>query len=273
MTSSLLKRWITALIAGPSVVVLIVWAPGIVFLSFVGVVALLASFEYAQMSFGRMTRPETVEGGLMAFIVVASCYNAGGNHLSGAITGVIIWIVIRYMIQYQIARTPERPDMAVVCQRIFGYCVLPLLLSHLALLRQTRAGAWWLLMMFLIVVAGDVAAFFVGTKFGKRKLMPAVSPAKTWEGAMASLSAGVIVACLYGHYVLPEVSWLHLLLVGAGTNLLAQLGDLGESLMKRSSGAKDSGRLLPGHGGVLDRVDAFLFAAPFVYYYKVIWIG
>jgi phosphatidate cytidylyltransferase len=112
---------------------------------------------------------------------------------------------------------------------------------------------------------GDSAAYYVGRQFGKHKLAPLVSPKKSWEGAIASVFASVIFGVIYlGHFV-PQLSWWEVAIIATAANIAGQFGDLAESAMKRGAGVKDSGNLLPGHGGMLDRVDSSLFALPVVY--------
>jgi len=155
-------------------------------------------------------------------------------------------------------------------------------------LRQQWAGAFYLLYLLLVVWAGDIFAYFVGKSIGRHLMAPRISPKKTWEGAAASLVASVAVGCLLFHYALPLSSALlrvglierrdgifgleqpatePIVLLTIVINLAAQLGDLVESLIKRGAGVKDSGAILPGHGGMLDRIDALLFAAPVLWYY------
>jgi phosphatidate cytidylyltransferase len=181
------------------------------------------------------------------------------------------------------------PDAAV------SYMLLPYVgftLGILPMLQATGNGALYLLYVMLVVWCGDIAAYYVGRAIGKHKLAPRVSPGKTWEGAIASVVAAMFVGWLLFHFLSPISAvlrgigllssfgytsyspnpvlrsplgsaplWL-VLLFGSVTNIAAQLGDLVESALKRGAGLKDSGTLLPGHGGVLDRIDALLFALP-----------
>jgi phosphatidate cytidylyltransferase len=176
-----------------------------------------------------------------------------------------------------------------------SYIVIPyagLTLALLVPLRGFRYGALFLLFLMLLVWCGDVAAYYVGRAMGKHKLAPRISPGKTWEGSIASVIGAVIVGVLLFHYINPVANALrsaHLLVEPAAkfqprtadvprgfsiapiwfvvvfaicVNVAAQIGDLVESALKRGAGLKDSGTLLPGHGGVLDRIDALLFALP-----------
>ena len=125
----------------------------------------------------------------------------------------------------------------------------------------------WLMYALLLNWAGDIGAYYVGRNFGRHKLAQQVSPKKTWEGAVASVATSVLLAGFYLTHFLPQVSWFAAIALTAAANAAGQVGDLAESAMKRGAGVKDSGTILPGHGGFLDRVDSTLFALPVVYAY------
>jgi phosphatidate cytidylyltransferase len=128
-------------------------------------------------------------------------------------------------------------------------------------------GPYWLLFALAINWVGDIAAYYVGKSIGKHKLAPRVSPGKTWEGAAASIVAALAFGAVYLHRFAPGVSWIEALAISALSNAAGQFGDLAESALKRGANVKDSGTLLPGHGGLLDRVDSALFTMPAVYVY------
>ncbi len=113
--------------------------------------------------------------------------------------------------------------------------------------------------------SGDTAAYYVGRAIGKHKLSPILSPKKSWEGAIASVAGSLILGLLYlGHFT-PDIPLWEIIIMAVVGNVAGQLGDLAESAMKRGAGVKDSGNILPGHGGILDRVDSSLFAIPIIY--------
>jgi phosphatidate cytidylyltransferase len=169
----------------------------------------------------------------------------------------------------------------------FAYVALPMAL--LVEIRQLAAGAIWVIYTLLVVWAGDIFAYFIGKAVGRHRMSPVVSPKKTWEGAIASVAASVIIGTLWfqhaggissallrvglierrdGVFGLEQPQLLPIIVLSAVVNLAAQFGDLVESLIKRGAGVKDSGSILPGHGGMLDRIDAMLFAVPIVWAYR-----
>ena len=145
-------------------------------------------------------------------------------------------------------------------------------MSHFILIRQESDGVRWIFFILVLAFSGDIAAYYVGKGLGRRKLLPEVSPGKTVEGTIG-LVAGSIIACvLFRQWFFPTLSVLHAVILGLVGSVTGQLGDLCESALKRTAGVKDSGTLLPGHGGILDRLDCLMFITPFVYYYRVLVI-
>ena len=144
------------------------------------------------------------------------------------------------------------------------------LLAHTLMLRELdgdgELGRNWLLFALLVTFATDTGAFITGRTFGRRPMSPSISPNKTWEGSIGGFMVGVGIALALGPLLQLSVPVWQRALVGASIGVLAQLGDLAESRLKRVSGAKDAGSLLPGHGGILDRIDSIVFTVPIVYY-------
>jgi phosphatidate cytidylyltransferase len=165
---------------------------------------------------------------------------------------------------------------------VFALFYLGLTLLPLPLLRAAGNGPSLLAFLFLTVWAGDTVAMYFGRMFGKRKMAPNLSPNKTWAGAIGSVAGAVAVAgVLLGlstylaqwnsvKLSYADERWWYWLILAVVVNVAAQVGDLAESALKRSAGVKDSGTLLPGHGGILDRIDALLLAAPVLWYAQVI---
>ena len=155
---------------------------------------------------------------------------------------------------------------------IAGILYVGWLLSHLVALRGLDAGRNWVFFALFTTWASDTTAFFIGRKLGRHKLAPNISPGKTWEGATGGILGAIIVSILFftaTPFHLPLTYWQAIPL-SILVSIFGQVGDLVESLLKRNMGVKDSGKLMPGHGGVLDRMDSIIFAGIVVYYY-VIW--
>ena len=169
-------------------------------------------------------------------------------------------------------RSPLERVLPDVAFSVFGLLYCGLTLATLPLVWIQPNGPSLLIFLFCIVWTGDIAALYAGRTFGRNKLAPRLSPNKSWEGSAASLAGSLLVAVLLlalartGRFVRYEGSLTHWLLLAALLNLFAQLGDLVESAIKRGAGVKDSGTMLPGHGGILDRIDALLLAAPVLWY-------
>lgn len=155
---------------------------------------------------------------------------------------------------------------------VSGIAYLGLLLSTFVTLRERPNGLWWVLLAFSLTWIIDAAAYFVGRSFGKHKWWPRLSPNKTWEGLIAGSVAGIIAAPLLGMWWLRLSPWWGLLL-GVLAVIAAPLGDLAVSLFKRMANTKDSGNLIPGHGGILDRLDSLLFIFPVVTYFALLVAG
>ncbi len=154
-----------------------------------------------------------------------------------------------------------------------GFLYVPLLLTHLLWLRSLPHGIDWVFLLLVIVMAGDTAAYYVGSSLGKRKLYPVVSPNKSVEGALGGLCGSIVGAFIAKATFFPELTVGDCLAAALLMGPMGQLGDLFESLLKRSFGVKDSGVIIPGHGGVLDRLDSILFAAPAAYYYASLFFA
>lgn len=291
----LLKRILTAVVLIPIVLLLVLAAPVPVLAFVTALVALLATNELLKLSAGYGIRPiRWTTFAVVAIFFVFIAVNPGGNtdllSTAGVIYAAVLLAALLPFIFSVIAM--RRVDLrtafpaAMVSVFAFGYIALPL--GLLVQVRDQWRGAFLILYLLLIVWAGDIFAYFVGKSLGRHLMSPRISPKKTWEGAFASLAASLIIGALLFNYSGQISSALlnaHLidkkdglfalqkpllwptLLLSAAINIAAQLGDLVESLIKRGAGVKDSGSLLPGHGGMLDRIDALLFAAPVLWYY------
>ena len=165
----------------------------------------------------------------------------------------------------------KRPKEAIVdiAVTLLGMIYIGWFFSYFLFIRALTDHGAYLAFMMGTIWALDVVAYLVGKKFGKHRLFPSVSPNKSIEGAIAGFVFCLIAAAIFGYYARFDMT--HSLILGAIIGVVAQLSDLVESLIKRDAGVKDSSHLIPGHGGILDRMDSFILAAPVVYYYLV-WV-
>lgn len=239
-----------------------------------GIVAALAAWELFRMAAAGGTRPLAVGIGLAAVLpLVVQAWYEGVFVLPLSVVAVVMLALVALAIWQ---RGVDGRPLAAVAITVFGVLYTGGTLSFAYGLRYHRwtvdAAAGTALLLFPVVLtwASDIGAYFVGRAIGRRKLIASVSPGKTVEGAVGGLVATVLVAWLYVALVLRPVAHLSLtplafVLVGVAISVAAQLGDLAESLFKREAGVKDSSRLIPGHGGVLDRIDSLLFVLPVAY--------
>ncbi len=239
----------------------------VTFLPFLLVIGFLALREYIRMVDRRDIDVRRV--GLYAFgaaLIIASYPGWPAPWLGGSWREVVLTAAIGYLLVVEVIRPGERPLERVVYS-VFGLLYIPWLLGYFLMLRYTpdeEGGLLFFALPLLATFAADTGGYFFGYFFGKRKLAPEVSPGKTVEGAIGGLLFSffvvVLVTRLARIWSLPD-AFLYAMMVASAS----QLGDLSESLIKRSLGAKDSGTTLPGHGGVLDRLDSLLFAVPITY--------
>ncbi len=291
----LLKRIATAVVLIPIVLALILRAPIPLLAVVVAAVALLTIHEFLKLTESYGVKPmrwPTYIFVVAFFTVLALNFGNDKPLLSTAIfvycLGFSAAIVSFYTLTIAMPRVELSTAYPAAAAAVFAFTYIALPLGMLVQLRQQWAGAFYLLYLLLIVWAGDTFAYFVGKAIGRHLMSPRISPKKTWEGAAASVVASVIVGwLLFAHAQQISLAFLHVGLIqradglyGAEIpamstvvaltillNVAAQLGDLVESLIKRGAGVKDSGAILPGHGGMLDRVDALLFAAPVLWFY------
>ena len=180
-------------------------------------------------------------------------------------------IVLNVIISTLISLPKFKSDSSVweiVFKQVVGIIYIPLFLSYIVLIRNGNNGVLWVFLLLTVVFMGDTGAYYFGSYFGKHKLCPAISPNKTIEGALGGLAASLGSGALIKTFFLPLLPWGLSLLFFSSIGIAGQVGDLFESQLKRVAHIKDSGAILPGHGGVLDRIDGLLYAAPVAYIFK-----
>jgi phosphatidate cytidylyltransferase len=267
--NSLIKRWVTGLIIAPILVMVILFSSEVIFAGLVVVFTLGGIWEYNKMVFGEGFVWEKTESMIFAvgLPLIVLCRN---NQYLTALLALSVLIVF---ISFIASIKESNFDAISVAKAIFGIMYIPFLMSYFVALRIMDKGPLWIIFVLILAFIGDIAALYVGKYFGKHKLAPLVSPNKTVEG-LAGLVMGSTVACLiFGHYFFPDVPLVHIAAVAFAGSIIGQLGDICESAIKRTYHIKDAGSILPGHGGILDRLDCLLFITPFVYYYRIFVIS
>ena len=269
------QRVITALWGIPLIIAAVWFDQPLPWLTVVVAIwGLLAAFEFYKMVAGTKVPPLTYLGLIWTLLFILSRDSELTSiiepHFSPTLlTPLLLSSVVVLSLIWLLVRPQKGEGFAGWIWTLAGILYLGWMLSHLVALRGLDDGRDWVFLALLATFASDTTAYFVGRAVGRHKLAPSISPGKTWEGAIAGLMGAIIVSLLFT-LTLPLELWQAILL-GFLISFFGQIGDLVESLFKRNMGVKDSGRLLPGHGGFLDRIDSVVFAGVVVYYY-VIWV-
>jgi phosphatidate cytidylyltransferase len=264
------KRWITVLIVAPPILLIILKSSPLVFAVALIPVALLGLWEYFRIVYADhekyMLQLIQVAGYGFGSLAILSIHYRNFNALMLALALNLITVALFSILRFRSYQ--DAPQ--VVIKQIFGIIYIPVFLSFLILIREGVNGPLWVVFILWVVAWGDTGALYTGTLWGRHKLCPAVSPKKTIEGAIGGLAANLIFGWLFKLLFFSAMPGLTCVLVALAAGAVGQAGDLFESEFKRAAGVKDSGTILPGHGGILDRIDALLFAAPVAYLLKVL---
>lgn len=296
-----MKRVLTAAVLVPVVLLILFKAPNWLYSGFIGLIAVLAVHEYFGIAFRYQQKLHAyvTEVAIGLYFLGQCLYgiNAFGVENFGRAferwatdaTGVRVLplvLVVLGMFLWQV-----REVLPAAAYSYFGFIYVAYTLAVISTIGHFENGRITIFVFLLVVWSGDIFAYYIGRAFGKHKLAETISPKKTWEGAIASTAGAVLVSVVLFHYIhsigtllielhaLPSQSllftdirlyapdWQLAAVFGLLVNIAAQLGDLAESAFKRGADIKDSGTLLPGHGGLLDRIDAMLFAAPVLWFF------
>lgn len=257
-------RLATAAVALPLLLALFLYGPYWAFTAFVAAIALLGIAEHGAMAFPASPRERAATLAAGALLVAAMLL---GN--PSVVLVALLTIVFAGFAWILFALPDFRQGLQDFGVMLVGVLLIGLFLPHFALLHQLPENGR-LLAVFVVAVGmgGDTSGYFVGRRFGRSKLLPAVSPGKTVEGALGIMGGSILAAGLCKIAFLPEMGWIEVAAVATVMAVLGQIGDLSESVLKRTFGTKESGWLFPGHGGVLDRIDSLMFPVVFLYYYQ-----
>lgn len=258
----LLKRIATASILIPIVVGAVLFLPKREFILFLALIAFLCSMEYSSMFFGKGVISLIGFPLIVALSVSYACVNNGKD------LGIPIFFGFIALSLFSLMSSGEPVKrIKFLSINMLGFLYIYLFLPFFSILRDLPRGEHLIFFIAVTVYFGDTAAYFVGSKFGTVKLAPSVSPGKTVEGALASTIFGTVTGFFYLRYFYQLETFLPQVLLPLVISTVGQVGDLIESLFKRAAGVKDSGNMLPGHGGMLDRIDSILLNAFIVFFY------
>lgn len=272
-----MKRRIITALCGIPLLLAFIWfdTPSFpIFILLIGAFAAIAALEFYRLVTLSGARPLSLFGVIWCLLFVAGAY-IDANYEVGEFVPSVLGSAVVLPLAWLFLFSRER-SMANWAWTLAGILYIGWVLGHFVSLRELDQGRGWVILVVFSVFACDTAAFLVGRAWGRRPLAPTVSPQKTWEGAVGGFIAAPAAAVIL--YALLDVkglslpgSYAQIVLIGCLVGVFAQAGDLVESLLKRRAGVKDSGGLMPGHGGVLDRIDSLVFTVAIVYYY-VIWV-
>jgi phosphatidate cytidylyltransferase len=248
-----MKRILTALLLIPFFVYVVLWSPFLVVQVVTALVAVFCFREYSDLVALHQIRPP----GLFAYGAGLTLMFVPRDQIAFAVIFTLFAMMLSLRLDELREALPFASAIVLGVLYVFGCLRFVIELRGLS--------PYWLLFALSLNWAGDIAALYVGRSLGRHKLAPQWSPGKSWEGSIASTAASMLYAGGYLHFLLPSVPILQGLLIGFAANIAGQFGDICESALKRGAGVKDSGSMLPGHGGWLDRIDSSLFALPVVY--------
>jgi phosphatidate cytidylyltransferase len=266
-----MSRIITALIVLPVLVasILISWlAPLFVALALSSMV--LGLYEFWLLARRRGIKPDVVVGFVCAAALFTVFYFDRPYEAPVLLLLILPAMTIAALSATMLRGAPFENMMASVGATVLGVMYVAFLGGHLVAVRmgfEQQRAAHLLSFFFLVIMGSDTGAYYTGRALGRHKLAPKISPGKTWEGALGGMLASLLMAAVAHYWFFPELSLKVALPLAALMNVLGVLGDLTESALKRGAGAKDAAQILPGHGGLLDRLDSLLFNAPVIYYF------
>lgn len=265
-----LKRWLTGLVALPILIYLIGFGPRYLFYGVVLAVAILGLAEFYAMTAPLMPRFLRWASGFLLLILFAVLYVRRVHLLP---VSVLLWALVPLTYFALIYKRPSPDATGEMGRFALGTVYIGLPLALLVLMDFLPRGRLWIFFLLTVVFATDTGALYCGRFLGRHKLAPNVSPNKTWEGAaggaLLSLISGLLFMKIFGL----RSGWAGTTLLVLCVSVVSQVGDLVESMLKRHHEIKDSGMLLPGHGGILDRIDGLLFSIPFLYAYLCFSVG
>jgi phosphatidate cytidylyltransferase len=260
------KRVVTAIVLIPVIYSVVRYLPPLYFLLFVAACVLIGQYEFYRFYY-RAFNIFSLLGLIFGFALLLSFYAEGNS--AGAKGVVLSAIVLLVLTGFLLLKANVRDALTGASVIVFGVLYMAWPFGHLISLRYLINGQRLIFFILIVTWGVDTGAYYTGRLFGRHKLSPHISPGKTVEGAVGGVVSAVGAAFFAGWLFLPELSVNHTVFMGVIFGVVSQIGDLSESMLKRSAGVKDSGHILPAHGGMLDRVDSLIYTIPVFYYYII----
>ena len=261
-----MKRIISGLVLIPTVLGVVQYGSPLLFLALVTAAVLVGWYEYVRLVSHVGIKINPIVGGILCLLLVF-CFYRNDFYL--------VWLATCLMslfITWYASGSALEDSLNQVAYSFLGVVYVSGLMSYFILLRGMEHGNHILFYLFMVIWSGDIAAYYVGKTIGKTRLAPKISPGKTREGAGAGLVGSVLGGAVAHALFFESLPLNHCLIMAFLCGTMGQIGDLAESLFKRRAGVKDSGSLIPGHGGVLDRLDSLMFAGPAFYVYHTLFL-
>jgi phosphatidate cytidylyltransferase len=258
----MLRHRILTAVVGLPLLIVIIWFGEPWFTILIAAMSALASWEFYRMAGGLKVQPITYFGIAWVLLLILSPHCPYPPTLPFLITSAIVVSLI-----WLLFRRPRDQAFTTWAWTMAGILYIGWMLRYWVQLRGLEAGRELVFLAMFITFANDTSAFFIGRTWGKHALAPAISSGKTWEGAIGGLLSSIVTSLIISVIFTLPFSYWQIALVGFIIGVFAQLGDLTESLLKRNTGVKDAGKLIPGHGGILDRLDSLIFTGVIVYYF------
>jgi phosphatidate cytidylyltransferase len=257
----MLRYRILTAVVGLPLLIAIIWFGEPWFTILIAIMAVLGSWEFYRMAGKLKIQPITYLGMAWVLLIVLSPHCPYTATIPFLITSAIVISLI-----WLLFRSPREQAFTNWAWTMAGILYIGWMLSHWVELRNLDAGKGLVFWAMFTTFANDTSAFFIGRAWGKHALAPSISPSKTWEGAIGGMLSSIIASLILGKIFPLPFSYWQIAILGCIISLFAQLGDLAESMLKRNIGIKDTSKLIPGHGGILDRIDSLIFTGVIVYY-------
>jgi len=259
------KRLLTALVAIPSIILIVFHSGHIGFSILIFCVVGVGLYEYLSFLYPEKINIQICTHVLLGLTIPAAFYVGFPDLIVPTLAFVLIFTMAFSLFR---VTDPQKKAQNLFI-RTFGILYVAFLLSFLIPIHALPHGPWWALLAIGINFGSDAGGYFAGRFLGKHKLYPEVSPKKTVEGSLGGILASVLVVLVFKYIHFDMFRYLDVVVLGVAGAVFAILGDMVESLIKRGFAVKDAGGIIPGHGGVMDRIDSFVFSLPFIYYYAL----